>query len=63
MAYPSGFTASEMSLKITGVNAPADLFAPSADERGYSVTAAAFPLFDFDSEERNAGGYTDSTTR
>ena len=62
MAYPSGYTASEMTLKIDtgtmpGVSADAITDADPNTQRAYSVTAAAFPDFRFNTEERNAGGY------
>ena len=59
MAHPSGFTASEMTLHITAANAPAEAAAVSDGLRAYSVTAAAFPDFAPNVEERNAGGYLD----
>ena len=59
MAHPSGFTASEMTLHITATNAPAEGANPGDALRAYSVTAAAFPDFAFNTEERNAGGYLD----
>ena len=64
MAFPQGFSASEMTLLIEATNAAAesnkggdDLSGLTDTERGYSVTAVEFPDFRFNTEERNAGGY------